>query len=1292
MTRTSATPHRTNRALAAALGLALALSVGACGDDTKPGTTDTSDATTSDADAGDTTIPDSVGDTTGDSSEPTDTLTDGTGPTDTTNPGDTDTIEPPQGCEAAIPAAPSGQVCGVVAGTNDAALLIRGDVVLPEGILEKGQVLVVNGFVACTGCDCDTRAEAAGATVFNCPEGLVSPGLINAHDHITYTQDDPIPHGTTRWNHRHEWRTGANGRPELTGSPQNSDSLGDAWGEMRQVMAGTTSLFGSGAERGFLRNLDRANYLERVSHDDATYDTFPLGDSNGRITSSGCGNYSLPSQSDLAGTAAYVPHVSEGVIQGARNEYQCMADLEDGAVDMLADNFSMIHGIGLTTADIALAAGEGVGLVWSPRSNTDLYGFTAEAPTYHKLGAQIGLGTDWTPSGSVTMLRELLCAQTWNALWDDYFSDQQLVAMATSGSAAVLGWDDALGSLTAGRVADIAIWDARTNKGYRAILDATDKDVELTLRGGPPQTIGGNTYFRRGTPLYGAPELVDALSDRPLDYSKYDHSTWPTAASLPAPCESLDVCGATKKICVAEQLEGPVSSGSSTYTTISLADMRARLEPTSYDLFFCGVPTNEPSCTPFRPGEFTGVPSAGDADGDGIADAVDNCPNVFNAIRPMDGTSQPNVDGDGLGDACDPCPFDADTTACTSVNPDDIDGDGFFNATDNCPSIPNEDQADGDNDGIGDLCDACPTFSNLGGLPCPASVWAVKKREVTVGTQVLLQGLIVTAVGSNFFTAQADPAADGYEGVGYSAIYAFTGSDSRPAIGDTVDVAGTVADYFGEIELEGVTWTKKTPGSASVIEPTVVPPASVAKGGADAEKYEAVLVKVTNVAVTKALSDAETGETVVNEFTVTGGLTVDDQIYLIDPQPAVGQNFASITGILRYTWNRDKLLPRMASDVVYGAPVLASVGPELAYVYVGETSDDALTLTLTSPATEALTVTLSSGSAAATVPASVTFAVGEQTKSVAVTGVSENEDVTITAVAGDVTVMAHVRVLPAGYVPVPMSLEPDTETVTVGGDVTFTLKLDAPAPAGGATATVTATGEVAAGAPTSVAFAAGEQEKTFVVTAGAAAGTMNVEVTVGGESLDADVTVSEVALVGLVLAEVFYDADTGSAGDDNLEWIMLYNGSGAALDLSGYSLGWGGTNYTYGKQQLSGTVAAGACFIVGGPTSSAANYSPVFDLAANLGGSSNDIQNGAAPGDGVALFHVAASAITATTQPIDAVVYGDNNNSNLISADGAAHPPNVADAPAGMSIRRVTSTSWEVSTPTSPPTCPIITQ
>jgi len=88
---------------------------------------------------------------------------------------------------------------------------------------------------------------------------------------------------------------------------------------------------------------------------------------------------------------------------------------------------------------------------------------------------------------------------------------------------------------------------------------------------------------------------------------------------------------------------------------------------------------------------------APDADGDGVADASDNCPKIANI-------DQKDSDGDGIGDACEP-------------PPPDVDGDGVPDAQDNCAQVANGDQQDSDKDGVGDVCEPPPADTDGDGVP-----------------------------------------------------------------------------------------------------------------------------------------------------------------------------------------------------------------------------------------------------------------------------------------------------------------------------------------------------------------------------------------------------------------------------------------------------------------------------------------------------------------------------------------------------------------------------------------------
>ncbi|MBA3452203.1 MAG: lamin tail domain-containing protein, partial [Deltaproteobacteria bacterium] len=818
--------------------------------------------------------------------------------------------------------------------------------------------------------------------------------------------------------------------------------------------------------------------------------------------------------------------------------------------------------------------------------------------------------TDWMPSGSMNMLRELACADGFNTTYlDGYFSDVELWKMVTVNAASVTATDDVIGVLAPGKVADITIFRRNDKPAYRAVIEANPEDVVLVMRGGKI--------------LYGDDVATTAL-------------TTDTA------CDAVDVCGTMKKVCL-------MAEAGKTYTAL-----KAAAGANIYPAFTCGTPMNEPSCTPMRPTAtagstvFTGVASATDSDGDGVEDAADNCPMTFNPVRPVDNGVQGDADSDEEGDACDPCPLDADATSCSSIDPNDRDHDGAPNATDNCPELANADQADGDNDGKGDACDACPTESNPGAAGCATTIYKIKNGMTPVGTAVHVVNALVTGKGTNGFFVQVKVGDPGYLGADHSGLFVYTGTMAptlaNVTVGARVTIDGTVTLFQGQTELDGVTAVVVTAaGPEAVPAPIAVTYADVKTGGPRALTLEGVIVSLPGASVTAL--NAMFGEFTVTD-TTNNSLIVDDFLF-VPPTPVVGQMYSALSGILTLRQSVSKLEVRSASDLMAGPPGLASFGPNLSYARVGTvgaTFPQALTVTLSAPAQGNTVVTILSGNTNALTVTNVTVANGMTTATVPVTALMQNPDVSVMAMLGVQVLTAHVRVLGVTEVPSTVTLTPDDATVAPNGTVQFTVTLDIPALA--PTVVNLAVSPTNAGTlPASVTVPTNATSATFSYTDTANIGTATVSAALGASTSNATVTVSTGA-THLVINEVDYD----QIGSDNAEFIEIYNPSSAAVSLAGMQviLVNGSTGDIYDTIDLgTGTLAGSSYLVIAG-----ANVSVISPATKRDPGWLTDkIQNGAP--DGIALIDNVAHTL------IDALSY--EGGVTMVDLPGFAAPVSLVE-------------------------------
>ena len=432
-------------------------------------------------------------------------------------------------CVAAPPPPPPPDDAELIAVPRRDHVLLRGVVITPAGPL-AGEVLVEGDAITCVAASCALMQAAGDAAIVE-TRGIIFPGLIDAHNHILFDIFDETDWSPARvYTNHNQWTAEArykalvDAKQYLNGesSPVNFNCELDKYGELKALVAGTTAVQGSA------NPADKACYGSLAR----TIDQSPNGLGADHVQTATI----FPSTSAADGvctniaadrTDAYVIHIAEGVDATARNEFAKLGTITSSAQCLYAPETTIVHGTALGDAELTTAAARGMTLVWSPRSNVFLYGGgsdrtkTANIPLAVAKGITIALAPDWSIGGSQNLLDELRFAdQVDNTVWGDVLTPRMLADMVTINAARTLGLGNKLGSIEVGKKADLMVIGGDVAAPYDALLAARPRDVRLVLVG--------------GVALYGDSQLGEL--------------------GPPAPgCEALDICGAHKFACVAQQ-------------------------------------------------------------------------------------------------------------------------------------------------------------------------------------------------------------------------------------------------------------------------------------------------------------------------------------------------------------------------------------------------------------------------------------------------------------------------------------------------------------------------------------------------------------------------------------------------------------------------------------------------------------------------------------------------------------------------------------------------------------------
>jgi 5-methylthioadenosine/S-adenosylhomocysteine deaminase len=384
---------------------------------------------------------------------------------------------------------------------------LRGTLVTPGGIVENGTILIRQGKIVSAGAKGSLPKDV---TVID-THAVIAPGFVDLHNHLTWNVF-PRWHPVQEFGNRYDWQQ----KPvyqTLIESPHASmvaeglECEMERYAEVKAISEGETTVTGSLADAcstGLAQNLDTDDQWH------VAYNVFPLQMSETDLA---------PIRQRLANHQlhAFLIHLSEGGHQdaAAAREFSMLKGR-----GLLIPGVVLIHGVALQPENFVEMAAHGVGLVWSPRSNLELYGSTAEVAAAKAAHVNIALAPDWSPTGSDGLLAELNYGAAWNDTQTPHpFTDRELVEMATSVPAAMVGDGDRVGALEAGRDADVLVLrpegDPGKHDAYWTLTHATAAQVMLV-------TVDGE-------PVYGDPELVEKLESS-------------------RPSEKVEVCGSSKTL------------------------------------------------------------------------------------------------------------------------------------------------------------------------------------------------------------------------------------------------------------------------------------------------------------------------------------------------------------------------------------------------------------------------------------------------------------------------------------------------------------------------------------------------------------------------------------------------------------------------------------------------------------------------------------------------------------------------------------------------------------------------
>lgn len=365
---------------------------------------------------------------------------------------------------------------------------LRGRIVTMNSrrsIIKNGIVYIEKGRIVAVARNINEAPEGFEGVPVVDTGGTIYPGLIELHNHLSYNilRLWQVPKKYTnrdQWGGTPEYRKIISGPMNVLGRTPGYIEAIVRFVECKCLMGGVTTSQGI----ALFSNNGIQKYYRGVVRNVESTDDADLPEALAKISDVEAASVEKFHER-LKKQQCMLLHLSEGTDDAAHKHFRNL-QISNGQW-AITNALAGIHCVALKNEDYKKMKANNASMIWSPLSNLLLYGKTADLVSAIKNKMLIGLGSDWSPSGSKNLFGELKVARLVANELRLFKRKSDILALATINAAKILKWDKVLGSIEAGKRADLMVMTGTTGNAYEKFLSRSESAISLVVINGVPR-------------------------------------------------------------------------------------------------------------------------------------------------------------------------------------------------------------------------------------------------------------------------------------------------------------------------------------------------------------------------------------------------------------------------------------------------------------------------------------------------------------------------------------------------------------------------------------------------------------------------------------------------------------------------------------------------------------------------------------------------------------------------------------------------------------------------------------